>query len=227
MLDSYKEWHLTVCNNGGCITDIYNLNNDTIFNNTIYSVLDGYHYISGTFWLREDVQDKRVFMSYEYNNQRRECLLYDFSLEVGDTFTITNPITPFNLLVDSIISNLLLDGQYYRFFYLSPLNPLIVEFPIWIEGIGSLSMINAPGGSPNINYVGQLSCFFSNGNLIYSNLDSINSCYSTSIVEDFQNNDREFFRFFDLFGRHTQFKKNKMLIYMYKDGSVEKKIVFE
>ena len=156
MLDSYKEWHLTVCNNGGCITDIYNLNNDTIFNNTIYSVLDGYHYISGTFWLREDVQDKRVFMSYEYNNQRRECLLYDFSLEVGDTFTITNPITPFNLfpgnfLVDSIISNLLLDGQYYRFFYLSPLNPLIVEFPIWIEGIGSLSMINAPGGSPNIN----------------------------------------------------------------------------
>jgi len=232
MLDSYKEWHLTVCNNGGCITDIYNINNDTIYNNISYKVLDGYHYISGGFWLREDVNNEKIFMSYEYNNQRRECLLYDFSLEEGDTFEITNPIAPFALfpgdfVVDSIITKLLLDGQNYKFYYLSSLNSSINELPVWIQGIGSLSMINAPGGGPNINTSGQLSCFYSNGNLIYSGLDSIYSCYTNNLLEDFEENDRELYKVYDLLGRTTRYRKNNLLIYMYNDGFIEKKIVFE
>jgi hypothetical protein len=39
-----------------------------------------------------------------------------------------------------------------------------------VEGVGSLSMINAPGGYPDINGVGLLNCFFKNGTLFYSDL---------------------------------------------------------
>ena len=36
-------------------------------------------------------------MSYENPGfERREVLLYDFSLELGDTITLTNPISPFS-----------------------------------------------------------------------------------------------------------------------------------
>ena len=70
--------------------------------------------------------------------KEKECLLYDFSLEEGDTFEITNPIAPFALfpgdfVVDSIITKLLLDGQNYKFYYLSSLNSSINELPVWIQ----------------------------------------------------------------------------------------------
>jgi len=42
--------------------------------------------------------------------------------------------------------------------------------------VGSLSLINAPGGDPNVNGVGHLSCFFKNSELFYANLDSISGC---------------------------------------------------
>ena len=115
------------------------------------------------------------------NNIRKEVVLYDFDLQQGDSIDIKNPISPFLsnpgfYIVDSIVSQQLNDGLFYDFFYLSSLSPLINESAVWIEGIGSLSLINAPGGTPNVNGSGKLSCYFNNGTLIYSQLDSISSC---------------------------------------------------
>ena len=67
MLDHSSEWQLTVCNNG-CITDIYYTDGDTTYNNNNYKILNGYHYISKTFWLRENIQNEQVYLSF--------CLLY-------------------------------------------------------------------------------------------------------------------------------------------------------
>ena len=235
MLDHDSEWHLTVCNNG-CITDIYFTDGDTLYNNYNYKILNGYHYISKTFWLREDVISERVYLSFIQNSNRKEVLLYDFNLQKGDSININNPISPFVsnpglYLVDSTINKQLNDGLYYDHFYLSPLSSQINESAVWIEGIGSLSLINAPGGTPDVNGSGKLSCYFNDGNLIYSQLDSISACvYTNPNLNSFniQEVDHSSILFFtDLFGRKVKFSTNKLIITHYDNGSVEKKIYLD
>jgi len=183
LLNGFNEWHFTNCY-FGCLTDTYFTNGDTIVNNTFYKVLDGYHYISRSFWLRENQGLRQVFLRIaQANGSSREYLLYDFSLGVGDSIDMKNPITPFYedagyYKVDSIIPRPLVDGNDYRHFYLSPStsNTVSTNTCVWVEGVGSLSLINAPSGFPDINQVGALSCFFKNGTPFYVNLDSISSC---------------------------------------------------
>ena len=185
MLGHNSEWQLTVCNNG-CITDIYFTDGDTSYNNYSYKILNGYHYISRTFWLRENTQTEKVYLSFLQNNNRKEVLLYDFDLQKGDSTEINNPISPFvsnpgYYIVDSIENIQLNDGLFYDHFYLSSLSQLVNESAVWIEGIGSLSLINAPGGTPDVNGSGKLSCYFNDGNLVYSQLDSISPIQSLII----------------------------------------------
>lgn len=182
MLDTYNEWKLTTCN-FGCLTDTYFTDGDTIVDGKSYKILDGYHYISRGFLLREDIDAKQVFIKMYLPSGVEDYLLYDFSLEEGDTFVMNNPITPFPtnggpFNLDSIRSRVLADNNAYRHFYFSPTpgNTSSTENAIWIEGVGSLSIINAPGGHPNINNVGHLSCSFKNGVSVYQNLDSITKC---------------------------------------------------
>ena len=173
LLDHESEWHLTSCSST-CINDVYYTNGDTTYNGYQYKILNGYHYISRTFWLREDVSEKHIFLSYDNGKSRIEVLLYDFSLQIGDTILLSNPITPFPsnggfYKVDSIVSQNLLDNKSHNFFYLSPTasNQSSDELPVWIEGIGGLTLINGPGGTPDIKRVGKISCYFNDGLLTY------------------------------------------------------------
>jgi hypothetical protein len=182
LLESTNEWQFTTCFSG-CITDMYHTDGDTLVDGLSYKILDGYHYISRTFLLREETSERRVYLNIVDPGINREYLLYDFSLEVGDSIDIKNPITPFAenagyYQVDSIVPRPLNDGNSYRHFYLSPTptNTISSTPAVWIEGLGSLSIINAPGGYPDINGVGHLSCYFKEGTSVYSNLDSIDSC---------------------------------------------------
>ncbi len=182
LLDDINEWQFTTCF-FGCLTDVYYTDGDTIVNNESYKILDGYHYISRTFLLREEVEDRKVFMSIVNDTGYDEYLLYDFSLNEGDEINLYNPISPFPedagvFVLDSIRLRELVDSNAYRHFYLSPIvsNTISTDPATWIEGLGSLSIINAPGGHPDINAVGNLSCFFKNEELFYSNLDSIDVC---------------------------------------------------
>ncbi|MCW5520622.1 T9SS type A sorting domain-containing protein [Aureitalea sp. L0-47] len=188
LLDNYNEWKFTTCF-FGCLTDLYYTDGDTVVNNTEYKILDGYHYISRTFLLREDLQDKKIYLRIlNYSNE--EFLLYDFSMDVGDSIDMKNPITPFvedagYYRLDSIVPRPLFDGNDYNHFYLSPTpsNTVSTNNAVWVEGAGSLSTITAPSGLPDINEVGHLSCFFKNGELFYSNLDSIDVCEPSIILE--------------------------------------------
>jgi|SRR5690606_4953064 len=182
LLDNLNEWHFTTCYSG-CITDVYYTDGDTLVDGKNYKILDGFHYISRTFLLREEVNNRKIFLNIVSPGISEEYLLYDFSLNEGDIFNMQNPITPFPrdggpFVVDSIVIRPLADGNEYRHFYFSPApgNTVSTETAVWIEGVGSLSLINAPGGHPNINNVGHLSCFFKNAEIFYSNLDSINGC---------------------------------------------------
>lgn len=176
LLDTQNEWHFTSCYEG-CITDVYYTNGDTLVNNKTHKILDGYHYISRTFLLHEDVEEKKISLTRISPNRIDEYLLYDFGLEEGDTFEMKNPLTPFPeegglFVLDSIRNIIIWPGTARKHFYFSPheTNQISTQNVIWAEGVGSFSMINAPGGHPDINEVGLLSCFFKNVELFYSNL---------------------------------------------------------
>ncbi|MFT5878454.1 MAG: hypothetical protein ACI8SA_002321 [Dokdonia sp.] len=189
LLNDYNEWHTTYCF-FGCYTDVYYTNGDTIVDGMDYKVLDGFHFISRTFLLREELLERKVYLNFVQETGNTEYLLYDFSLNVGDTFDMKNPISPFpedagDYDLDSIILRPLVDGNDYRHFYFSPSesNTTSTTNAIWVEGAGSLSLINAPSGEPDINDVGHLSCFFKNGESFYANLDSIEACEPTIVLD--------------------------------------------
>lgn len=182
LLDNLNEWQLTSCY-FGCITDVYYTDGDTLVDGKNYKILDGFHYISRTFLLREEINNKKVFLNMVEPGLKEEFLLYDFSLNEGDSFRMQNPYSPFPqdggfFVLDSIVERPLEDGNEYKHFYFSPEpgNTTSFKNSVWIEGVGSLSLISAPGGDPDINGVGELSCFFKNAEIFYSNLNSIESC---------------------------------------------------
>ncbi|MCT4580466.1 MAG: T9SS type A sorting domain-containing protein [Flavobacteriales bacterium] len=183
LLDNYNEWRLTSCY-FGCVDDKYYTDGDTIVDGNSYKILDGYHYISRTFLLREDIHERKVYLKLaNYNSRPDEFLLYDFSLSVGDSMNVYNPIAPFvfdagMFQLDSIALHPLVDGNSYKHFYLHALDTVQAgrQNAVWIEGAGSLSLINAPGATPNVNGAGKISCFFKNDQLFYSQLDSTNEC---------------------------------------------------
>ena len=187
LLDNYNEWNLRYCYIGNpCTSDIYYTNGDTIVDGMTFKVLDGYHYISRGFLLREDVAERKVYLKAILPGTTRDYLLYDFSLSVGDSMDIKNPVTPFPenagyFKIDSIKLRPLVDGNEYRHFYLSPTpsNTISTNNAIWVEGVGSLSIITAPGGDPDVNGVGRVACMFKNGESFYSDLTIIDACEAT------------------------------------------------
>lgn len=195
LLDYHNEWHFTTCY-FGCLTDIYYTDGDTLVNGENHKILDGFHYISRTFLLRENTTEKKVYLSIVKPTKIDEYLLYDFSLNEGDSMLMLNPISPYPdyggyFYVDSIRTKTLVDGNNYKHFYFSPspYNTIMNTSPIWIEGVGSLSLINAPGGTPDINDVGTLSCFFKHSELTYQNLDSISFC--TPNLSEIEENNKQ------------------------------------
>ncbi len=190
LLDNRNEWHLISCYEGDCIRDIYYTDGDTIVNGQTHKILDGYHYISRTFLLRENIPDKKVYLTTIIGNQIKEHLLYDFNLEEGDSINLFNPITPFPpdggyFRVDSIRVKPVLQNQNSRFYYFSPTLANTESqgyFPVWVEGVGSLSIINAPGGNPDYDGVGKVSCFFKNNSLFYFDDEMTDECNSNMSV---------------------------------------------
>lgn len=194
LLDNSNQWHFTTCNSG-CLTDLYYTNGDTIVNGLNHKVLDGFHYQSRTFLLREEVLTKKVYLKKINGSSFLEYLLYDFSLNEGAIFNMNNPLSPFPLrggsfVLDSIRMKPLVNSINYKHFYFSPTpsNTISTHKVVWIEGLGSMSIINAPGGDANINGVGHLSCFYKNQELVYSQLDSISGCaYQTLSINEIHN----------------------------------------
>lgn len=174
LLETDNEWHFTTCYNN-CLTDIYYTNSDTLVNGLSYKILDVYHYISRTFLLRENTEEKKVFLTKINPNRIDTYLLYDFSLAEGDFFEMKNPISPFPaegglFVLDSIRNRPFQETQIRRYFYFSPHpeNTVSNQNAIWVEGVGSLSIINAPSGYPELNSVGSLTCFYKNYTLFYT-----------------------------------------------------------
>jgi hypothetical protein len=205
LIDNYSEWHVTNCD-FGCLTDRYYTIGDTVINSLHYTFLDLYHY-NKNFVIREDTIARKIYMRLmSQPSTAKEYLLYDFSLHINDTTFIHNPGSPYPaiagyFIVDSILTKPLLTKNH-RYFYLHSLDTLMAntKTTVWVEGIGSLCLINTPGAPPQINGVGQLSCFFSNGIQEYQDLDSIANCitiYPLGVKENKENNSINVLQNFD------------------------------
>jgi hypothetical protein len=142
MMQENAEWYVYHWFESSC-NETFSVQGDSVVNNVVYKKFTADPYCGWNSQrvtlLREDSINKRV---YRLLNDTTEAILYDFSLQPGDTVVIKiNSIYQYTLYLDSITNYI----QFYPDIDI-PTNPRVFYFrkmgvyrPIWIEGIGSLS----------------------------------------------------------------------------------------
>ena len=160
-------------------TDIYKIEGDTLLDGVSYKVMYTTRNEDLTGWnfcgvIREN-EDKQVF--YRRYGSPDEEMLYDFSMEVGDTICMCDYGFYECCMVVIEKGETIVNGE--------PRQQTLLEYPwgngegeVWIEGIGSLyGIINSGslflmGGSTN------LLCYYEDGDLIWQNTTpGYNECY--------------------------------------------------
>jgi hypothetical protein len=151
----------------------------------------------GLFYTREDTSTRQVFIKHMSSLIPGESLLYDFSLNAGDSVILKNSPQPFGFsdytYVDSV-SYITFQGiqrkvlylrlspnvsyTYPNFLNFDPINNFNNFGPlIWIEGIGSLQGINYFRLVYNgINSYEFLSCMTGAGNMLLYQNSFLQSC---------------------------------------------------
>jgi hypothetical protein len=141
---------------------------DTLINGTIYSIINVspinlpnlpntyfFYTDTGNYYLREDIQNKKVFMKNSISGLP-DSLIYDFSLNIGDTF----PNYP-NLTLTYVDTILIAGGYRNRFIFVYGNDSVI-----WIEGVGNPT--HPLGAAASFYYPGyQVICSYQNDTLIY------------------------------------------------------------
>ena len=152
----------------GYINSLYTIAGDTAINGTLYKIfykeyvnlpgINNNPWISGydSLYFREDNSLKKFFQYYQGMGEQ---LVFDFSMQPGDSlynlnyhgFTLTT--------IDSILTN---QGFRKRFVFTHASYPPI----IWVEGIGNLTMPFIKDAFYDTTYA-QILCVHSQGNLVY------------------------------------------------------------
>jgi len=163
-VDTIKDWNVTNTSYsyGGSVATINTMklhisSSDTIINDTAYYKLINtgqYNFFlpEGIIgFIREDTAGRKVYFresTYTFY-EPKDRLLYDFSLEQGDTteiFGLHHCLTHSNAYrVSSTGTITLLNGEERKTWQLIPLAENPVEADEWIEGIGSLNGLIFPG----------------------------------------------------------------------------------
>ena len=177
-----NQWNIAVYPTFSPNTTSYSIRigEDTTLNNIVYNKV---YYSSdslNTSWqfynsyLREDLT-KKVFLK---EGSSEDILIYDFSLEVNDTFLVEDVCT---LIVHEVDSVMLNNGEVRKRLKLG-----IKEIPdwgeeYWIDGIGSNFGLISHFGFCYSDYSDALLCFYSNSELLYP--ETPPSCFITPVRE--------------------------------------------
>lgn len=170
---------------------------DTIINDISYKKLYLFHesffdknkfiYIGGIrednakhiYYMGDSVHWLKPYNSFDDYNKEKELLLYDFSLEIGDTLWESNTNVYGKLIVRDIdtiqIGNTLRKKFYFNYFWVE-----------WIEGIGSLrGLLFAPSDIPTGSSYpyNSLICFIQNDIVLYHN-DYYDDCFPSTLNAD-------------------------------------------
>ena len=145
----------------------------------------------------------------------------DLSLTIADSFEV---ISGQFFDVDSVyVKN---SRKYIRFD--GPLYATFTEKFTMIEGVGTNAGIADDYWG---NYSTYLLCSYKDNNIEYQNDSPIynGQCtsFSTGIEENIKVNKQQLLKIVDVLGRESMPQPNVPLFYIYRDGTVEKRIVVE
>ncbi len=143
-------------------------------------------------------------------------LLYDFSIDTGDTIFVYNPIqgNMTIMMVAESTDSIFYNGKYHK--------TISFGYDYWIEGIGSLYGILHPGSSL-VGSTEQLVCFYLDMQMEYAN-PAYSSCFYTAVsIEDI---DQQVFICKIEDGRISVFSENKIDVIVVSNvlGQILKKI---
>ena len=158
-------------------TDIYKIEGDTLVDGVSYKVMHTTRNENLTGWsvcgVIRETEDKQVL--YRRDGSSYDEILYDFSMEVGDTIIMNgNGFYPDMMFV--VETNEILVGD-------EPRQQIVLEYPwgdqeIWIEGVGSLYGIIDSGSRFLDGGSTDLLCYYEDGDLIWQNTTpGYNECY--------------------------------------------------
>jgi hypothetical protein len=147
-------------------THYINIQGDSIVNDISYKRINGHPFEQ--FLIRED--RTKVYLLDVFSQER---ILYDFSLDIGDTITQINMFGVEAEWFVQEIDSIEIEGIYRKQIHLSHINNIISD--TWIEGIGSTFGLVTPGNSV-IDAGTALLCVKRNLQNIYSNPD-YDTCY--------------------------------------------------
>lgn len=182
LVQENNEWNvLQVIFEGGnpwdttFFTQTYKISGDTIINELAYKKVYKSEEEMPVNWeyegsIREE--DEKVWYISHFNNE--EILIYDFTLNVGDTMAFQyQPV----MVVDSIAYHEIA-GIERKYMYFSYINFTTYK-ELWIEGIGSNYGVLSSGSGGSVGGWTWLLCMSENGELIYMN-PNFNSCFLIS-----------------------------------------------
>lgn len=165
-------------------TITYKATGDTIISSESYKNLFASSEESPENWslmcfMREDA-DKRVWLRMDSEDD--EFLMYDFSIDVGDS-VLVGIYEPVYLLVDSI-SEININQTVRNKYWLS-CNMMPEYSETWIEGIGSNKGICWSGSAFVVGGWYWFLCMSENGELIYMN-PNYESCYLITDINEIE-----------------------------------------
>ncbi len=161
--------------------------------------------------------------SYDPNDEYAEFVMYDFGLQVGDTFDLT---TEYQVVLDSIDS-VFIEGTYYRRFNFNQVTWFAPIEYYWIEGIGSSFGFFGffYGFEQGLGFY----CFHEDPDTntvwyypFFSYAHSNPGCKFVGLPEIETDSPKEIVRIVDLLGRESNDIPNTTLIFIYSDGSKQK-----
>ena len=155
MLNSDAFWRIGEFSCGMFMSDLQVTSQDTLINGQSYKIVSQNYEWDGPsnqLYVREDMNTRKV---YRYSlNLQTELLIYDFSLNEGDSFDLAveswdNTVVTYPHTIDSIGQVQLQNGMWHRHFFLTrqatPEDPSTYAYS-WIEGLGCDSL-------PVFNYI--------------------------------------------------------------------------
>ena len=175
--DTTKQWntvfggHMVFAVLFGADTRINKFGNPVFMNDNKYFPLLESTYSAQTWYghgyLREDTVNEKV---YYYTAEDGDCLLYDFSLEEGDSVVINNPYTNVwdHLMVCDSVDIVSINGSAKKRLFFSS--------DVWIQGIGSVRGLVCSGNHSMPGNYNKLLCCSQNDEILYDNA-TYHSCY--------------------------------------------------
>ena len=158
-------------------TDIYKIEGDTLVDGVSYKVMYTTRNENLTGWsvcgVIRETEDKQVL--YRRDGASYDEILYDFSMEVGDTIFMYEEHNEYMIVVEK--GEILVNEE--------PRQQIVLEYPfgngeqeVWIEGIGSLYGIINSGSLFLMGGSTDLLCYYEDGDLIWQNTTpGYNECY--------------------------------------------------